>query len=105
MAGTRVRRWRRSLVPRASPLTSRLAVDGKLVALGNDLVAHLRSHGLVSCRIEHVANPPCQLDHVRLAIAARGDRGRADTQAGGYEGLLRVVWHRVLVHRDVRRAQ
>src|SRR3546814_6897334 len=40
-----------------------------------------------------------------LLVAARGDRGRADAQAGGDEGLLRVVGHRVLVDGDVGLAQ
>lgn len=39
--------------------------------------------------------------HIGLAKAARGDGGRADADAAGDEGALRVVRDRVFVGRDV----
>ena len=43
-----------------------------------------------------------RVDALGFLEATRGDRRRADAQAGGHERRSRIVRHRVLVDRDVR---
>src|SRR5690606_26948931 len=67
------------------------AVDREPRALRGHRIPDAGDDGLVLRRVEHVAHPAGQLDAVLLTVAAGGDRRRADAQAGGHEGLLRIV--------------
>src|SRR5690606_38162120 len=77
------------------------AIHRELPALLRDGFAHARQHRLVPGRVEHVADPAGQRHAIVFLVAARSHRRGADAQAGGDEGLLRVVRHRILVDRDV----
>jgi hypothetical protein len=60
-------------------------------------------HGFVVRRVEHVGDQVGDLLGFDLGEAARRHRRRADADAGGDEGLLRIVRDAVLVDRDVGR--
>jgi hypothetical protein len=72
---------------------------------GRHFAAHARQHGFVVRGIEHVGDQVGDLLGLDLGEAARGHRRRADADAAGDEGLLRIVRDRVLVDGDVGAAQ
>src|ERR1700687_4262655 len=79
----------------------RRAVDRKLRAQRLHRGAAARQGSAVGARLQHVGDEVGDLHGFLVAKSARGHRRGAHTDAAGDEGLLGIIWNRILVPRDM----
>src|SRR5271165_2418116 len=100
----------RPALPGGGP-TSSVDVDRELRRQRVDLLLHrgfrrgVAFLALGGEAIQHLDDHAADLFELRRAEAARGCGGRAETDAGGHEGLFRIEGNAVLVAGDVGAAE
>ena len=81
--------------------TGILFIQRIFFAKGVDARACFGAAALVCRRIQHMCNDARHFAHIFLFESARGERGRAETDAARDERATRLEWDRVAVRRDV----
>src|SRR5260370_16910946 len=81
------------------------SVYGQAGAQCGDLFADTFLYSGVPQVVEHIAHERGRLHSIGLVETTGCDRRRSDPDAARHERRLRIVWHRVLIDRDVGTAQ